>query len=422
MTGTISSTTLTDIADAIRQRNGLSDTYTPSQMPQAILDLPGPEPEYKHVTFIDYDGEMVATYTLEEALELSESPVPPSHLEDELPLVFQGYNWTLQEIKSQLTAHPELPIIAGALYCSDDDKTHILCTIPKSAQEIVAYMSYPGSIDWGDERETTAVEGQTFYNHAYNFPGNYHIVIDSENVGFYGNGRSVSPRKISISRNSQLINGFRNCYKLNGIPLPKGVILPESLQWDELEELKAFVVPNATTYNIQTFPNLTGLKVLSTPPDYTPPSLHLDNLISLEHFAFSYNYSPIVSGLYSTELTDIVIPGSQSNIGAFYTNSQTKWKRLYIGEGSTRVGANMGLQRCSCLKEIHFPSTMVFIGYLNFYPEATIYCLAQTPPELFATYSLPSKIYIPYGTTSVYESTTGWSDFAGVYEELPQTP
>lgn len=32
--------TLTDIADAIREKNGLTDTYTPAEMPQAISDIP----------------------------------------------------------------------------------------------------------------------------------------------------------------------------------------------------------------------------------------------------------------------------------------------------------------------------------------------------------------------------------------------
>lgn len=48
---------LTDIADAIRAKNGSADTYTPSEMATAITDLPTPTPVTKGLVFSDYDAD-----------------------------------------------------------------------------------------------------------------------------------------------------------------------------------------------------------------------------------------------------------------------------------------------------------------------------------------------------------------------------
>ncbi len=48
---------LTDIADAIRAKNGSADTYTPSEMATAIEDLPTPTTVTKGLVFSDYDND-----------------------------------------------------------------------------------------------------------------------------------------------------------------------------------------------------------------------------------------------------------------------------------------------------------------------------------------------------------------------------
>lgn len=416
--GYLDSTYLTSIGNAIREKNDTQNTYTPSQMPQAIRDIPSPPQPYKHVTFIDYDGEIVGTYTREEALALTQSPTPPSHLNDELPLVFEDYNWTLQEIKQQLTDHPALPIIAGATYHSPDGYTHALCSVPAHGH-MVAYMTYPGSIQWGDGRTTEAVEGETFYYNNYNEAGDYHIIIDSDCVGFKGNGRSYTPRKISFAQNVQLLNGFADCWQIEAIPFTNDISFPNFLATQGLTKLKAFVIPKSDTYNNQQFA-LYGLKVLSVPPDFEPQSFRFSNLRKLEHFAFPYNYPSMIDGLDRTSLTDIVIPGSKSSVPQPDGQITPIWKRLYIEEGVTRFSYNATLYYTNCLEEIHFPSTMTFIGEFQYATGATIYCLAQTPPTLTSIGPMPAVIYIPYGTTSAYESAQYWSDWAGKYEELPQ--
>lgn len=76
--------------------------------------------EEKDVNFYDYDGTLVASYTIEQAKTLSQLPPAPDHSQDEVPLTFQEWNYTLEEINA-------LDHIAdvGANYITTDGKTYI---------------------------------------------------------------------------------------------------------------------------------------------------------------------------------------------------------------------------------------------------------------------------------------------------------
>lgn len=83
--------------------------------------------EEKDVNFYDYDGTLVASYTIEQAKTLSQLPPPPDHSQDEVPLTFQEWNYTLEEINA-------LDHIAdvGANYITTDGKTYAFFTLNKA--------------------------------------------------------------------------------------------------------------------------------------------------------------------------------------------------------------------------------------------------------------------------------------------------
>ena len=72
----------------------------------------------RNVNFYDYDGTLVATYTAEEFMKLSEMPANPTHE----GLVAEGWNWTLEEAKSFVSAHGGLDI--GQTYHAADGKSN----------------------------------------------------------------------------------------------------------------------------------------------------------------------------------------------------------------------------------------------------------------------------------------------------------
>lgn len=80
---------------------------------------------------------------------------------------------------------------------------------------------------------------------------------------------------------------------------------------------------------------------------------------------------------------------------------------------------------CSSLTSITIQEGVTSIGYAAFYycsGLTTMTILATTPPTLSSTNAISTattKIYIPAGTLSVYQSATNWSNFADKFEELP---
>lgn len=76
------------------------------------------------VTFYDYDGTVVASYTLAEAQALTALPDGPTHK----GLTFQGWNWTLADINaltrpmnvSAMYSEAVDPINSGRVYTETD--------------------------------------------------------------------------------------------------------------------------------------------------------------------------------------------------------------------------------------------------------------------------------------------------------------
>ena len=101
----IQDTTLTDIADAIRGKTGGTGPIPVSGMAGAISGIQtgggSGSVSPKEVNFYDYDGTLVAAYTVAEAKALTALPDGPVHE----GLVFQGWNWDAGQGESSDHAH-----------------------------------------------------------------------------------------------------------------------------------------------------------------------------------------------------------------------------------------------------------------------------------------------------------------------------
>ena len=76
------------------------------------------------VSFIDYDGTVVETWALSDLASKTELPTPPVHDR----LVFQQWNWTLEDIK---TANVEM--VVGALYTTTSGLTEFHIRVTKAS-------------------------------------------------------------------------------------------------------------------------------------------------------------------------------------------------------------------------------------------------------------------------------------------------
>ena len=99
--------------------------------------------EKKDVSFYDYNGTLLHSYTVKEANMLTVLPPILAHE----GLVFDGWNWSLEDI-NKLTR----PMNIGAMYHTIDGATRIYIHLEEGHQDITFSICVNGNIvlDWGD--------------------------------------------------------------------------------------------------------------------------------------------------------------------------------------------------------------------------------------------------------------------------------
>lgn len=238
---------LTSVADSIRAKGGTSDALVfPDGFVTAISAIQAgggggtsQSAKLDGVTFIDYDGSVLYSYSLAEAQALTQLPELPTHD----GLVCQGWNWTLEAIKAL-----NRPVTVGAMYITDDGATRLhirIATVGRMTVPLYIGQTVANgvSIDWGDDSatETLGGTGNIDTTHTYANPGDYVISLMPKNgcTLSFGKGSSVycvmgstkdkvycsMLQDVSIGKNVTSIGiyAFQTCYSLASITIPNGV-------------------------------------------------------------------------------------------------------------------------------------------------------------------------------------------------------
>lgn len=134
-----------------------------------------PSAKWNDVTFIDYDGTVLYSYTLAQAKAMTDLPQLPAHD----GLVCQGWNWTLEAIKAL-----NRPVTVGAMYITDDGATRLhirIATVGRMTVPLYIRQTVENgvSIDWGDGSAAQTLSGTGNRNtmHTYADPGDYVISL-----------------------------------------------------------------------------------------------------------------------------------------------------------------------------------------------------------------------------------------------------
>ena len=284
--------------------------------------------EKKDVSFYDYDGTLLHSYTIKEANMLTALPPTLAHE----GLVFDGWNWSLEDI-NKLTR----PMNIGAMYHTLDGATHIYIHLEKGHQDITFSICVKGNImlDWGDgHMEQSSLVGTDLTTpiqiptHHYAAPGDYVIKFSVNGEAQLNENFSninskwlrESTTKIEIGENvtigarafehySSLLNitipssitslgasAFYECYSLLSITIPSGVTRLEGYVFYYCNLLSTVTIPKSIEYLGEgEFANCASLQNI-TLPDLIP---------SIEAYAFSCCCS----------LSNIVIPAIAHTIG-----------------------------------------------------------------------------------------------------------
>ena len=272
------------------------------------------------VNFYDYDGTIVASYTLSEAQSLTALPNAPTHD----GLTFQGWNYTLEKVKAFTR-----PMNVGAMYITDDGKTRLHIRIAAEGRmNVPLYISQTVAngvtIDWGDGSATQTLAGTGNVNttHTYANIGDYVITLDPVDgctlgfgegsssycvMGSTGNNNSVycnvlQDVQVGIGVTSIGFCAFAFCYSLASITIPDGVTSIGIGAFNECHSLSSITIPDGvTSIGDATFDSCRSLASITIP----------DGVTSISKFAFNSCYGMAKYHLKPTT------PPTLSNTNAF---------------------------------------------------------------------------------------------------------
>ena len=379
----------------------------------------GASAKWDDVTFIDYDGSVLYSYSLAEAQALTELPTLPSHD----GLVCQGWNWTLEAIKSL-----NRPVTVGAMYITDDGATRLHIRIATAGRMTVPLyigqtVSNGVSIDWGDGSTTQTLSGTGNVNtsHTYAEPGNYVISLMPQDgcklsfgsgsnsycvMGFTAENGKVycnMLQKVYVGENVTSIGScaFYNCYSLSSITNPTGV----------------------TSIGQNAFSSCFSLANITIPTGVT----------SIGNSAFSYCYSfasiTIPTGVTSignfafrncSSLANITIPTGVTSIGKYVFSGCNALASITIPTGVTSIG-DSAFSICFSLANITIPTGVTSIGnsafsycygirYYDFSACTAIPTLSNT--NAFDDITSDCQMLIPSALYNRWKTATNWATYA----------
>ena len=401
-----------------------------------------------NVNFYDYDGTLVASYSLSEAQSLTTLPDGPTHD----GLTFQGWNYTLEKVKAFTR-----PMNVGSMYITDDGKTRLHIRITAEGRmNVPLYISQTVSngvtIDWGDgsATETLAETGKVITTHTYANIGDYTITLDPVDgcelglgngsysycmLGSTGDKGKVycnMLQAVQIGTNiTKIYNyAFSYCQSLASITIPDSVTSISSSAFEKCYSLASITIPDSvTSIGNSAFNGCYSLASVTIPDSvtsignsvfngcYSLASITIpDSVTSIGNSAFNNCYS----------LASVTIPDSVTSIGNSAFSSCQSLASITIPDSVTSIG-NSAFNGCYSLASVTIPDSVTSIGNSAFsscYGMAKYHLKPTTPPTLSSSNAfntIPSDciIYVPQGCLEAYQNTTNWTTYASKMQEEP---
>ena len=376
-------TDLTKVASAIREKGGTSDPLVyPDGFVTAIGNIqtggsttPGAPGD---ITFYDYDGTIITSWTLAELAMKTALPDYPSHE----GLICQGWNWSLADLK---TTNRKMNV--GAMYITDDGKTRIYIRLEEGRTSPMLGVCPNGTVtvDWGDGTTPDTLTGTSTStvkwtpNHAYAAPGEYVIKLTVDGtMGFYG--KSSTDEGSAILRYSSRRDNRNYVYRnsVQKIEIGNNVTSTGNYAFASCYSLASVTIPN----------NVTSIEQYAVSGCYSLASITIPNSVTSIGDSAFYNCNSLAS---------ITIPNSVTSIGiaAFY--NCRSFASITILNSVTSIG-NSAFYNCYS------------VAFYDFSSHISVPTLANTN----AFFGMPAdcQIRVPASLVDAWKAATNWSTYA----------
>ena len=427
----------------------------------------GSNTQENDVTFYDYDGTILHSYTKKDFLALTEFPELPV----QKGLICEGWNNNIDEAQSYVREYGFLQI--GAIYVTDDGKTRLYISTAKGRMDIPLIFRQDVAngviVDWGDgsSTQTFSNTGTVKTNHTYSKIGDYMISLEPTNnctfqfgdggtdnaFGYYSNVQRYLGmlKKVEIGNNIPKIgkNAFQQCRNLRSVTIPNNTSYINDYAFDGCVSLQTVVLPNTVTIIQQAFTNCYELQNVVMFKSYLS-QLCFQGCLKLKHLVLSPKVSTVPGHSFSsTGLQNVIIPNIVRTIEK-YAFRTTKFQNLVIPNNVMQIGeyafdscslesvviseniaqlSNYIFQKCKNLKSVTIPNSVTVIGDYAFYECSNLTSVnignSVTSIGRSAFYKCINlyNITIPKGVTNIgnsafYSSSLGLIDFTQ-HESIP---
>ena len=401
----------------------------------------------KDVNFIDYDGTVLHSYTVDEAAALTALPALPTHD----GLICQGWNWSLANIKALGRA-----VTVGAMYITDDGKTRIYIHLEEGRTSPMLGCCPKGTVtvDWGDGTTPDTLTGTSVSTvkwtptHVYSAAGDYVIklsVVGSVRLAGrnspnqysyllrYSSGSDArnqvyqsALQKVEIGDGVTSIssNAFAYCYSLSSITIPNSVTSIGGDAFYNCYSLSSITIPNSvTSIGSNAFYYCSSLSSISIPNSVTQIGNYaFCGCYSLSSITIPNSVTSIGKSAfyYCSLLSSISIPNSVTSIGSNAFAYCYSISAISIPNSVTSIDSS-AFARCSSLSSISIPNSVTSIGngafqtcygvrYYDFTRHTAVPTLSNT--NAFNGIADDCEIRVPAALVDTWKAATNWSTYA----------
>ena len=369
------------------------------------------------VIFADYDGNLIDTWTKDEVASKTALPTPPAHS----GLVFEGWNWTLEDIQTDTTGQV---ITVGPYYHTESGLTEIDIHLDEVTGKFFTCFSNSINVDWGDGTSDKLM------THTYADYGDYTIKTSASSISFdyivnntsASVGTFIKQIRLGVSAKTILINSQE---VLNGVTVHSQVT-KIVVQWNNFIGSKTLVVPSMADCRITTgintdyicYPKQVGTMMVDSSPD-TGCGTYNGRNMKFFYMPLNNNVTSIGNSAFynCSSLQSINIPENVTSIESYAFYNCSSLQSITIPQNVTSIGSQAfynwygGIMVCSSSTNISSNSYAA--------NKQTLYDFSgcKSIPVLSSTSSLTinvgiTTIYVPLSLYYEWKEATNWATYA----------